>query len=94
MLGETEIVRLLLENGADVNGSAGIDDEREQGPWNANLEAVQAGHVETAKLLLERGADPRRLAAISSYPPQRTLADLHVGAMALLLQEHKTKHRL
>jgi ankyrin repeat protein len=48
-----EIVRLLLDHGADVNGG----DPSERGPAIL-IEAAQAGDSKIVKLLLEHGANP------------------------------------
>lgn len=47
--GRTEIVRVLLDRGADIN--AGGTDDKPALSW-----AAEWGHVETVKALLERGA--------------------------------------
>ena len=48
--GHIEIVKLLLENGADVNSRTKDGD-------TALIVASKAGHTNVVKLLLERGAD-------------------------------------
>lgn len=51
--GHTEIVELLLDNGAIL--------DVQNGPYDRDtplIDAVSNGHVETVKLLLERGANP------------------------------------
>ncbi|XP_043941325.1 2-5A-dependent ribonuclease isoform X2 [Protopterus annectens] len=50
--GNTELVRLLLDNGANVNSQT-----KEYG-WAPLLSAVQSGSKDTVALLLERQADP------------------------------------
>jgi ankyrin repeat protein len=48
--GHVETVRLLLENGADVNAAGG--------PYGSALKAaLRMGHVETVRLFLEKGVD-------------------------------------
>lgn len=49
--GQTEIVRLLLDGGANVNAIT-------KDGFTALVHAIDNGHQETAHLLLERGADP------------------------------------
>lgn len=48
----TEAVKLLLENGADVNARNNVDD-------TPLMLAAQMGAVDTVRLLLEKGADAR-----------------------------------
>jgi ankyrin repeat protein len=48
--GHDEVVRFLLDRGADVNAHGGL--------WNSALEAAAGqGHDSTVRLLLEKGAD-------------------------------------
>ncbi len=49
-LGNTELMRLLIENGADVNA---VDDTS----WSPLLRAAMKGYPDAVKLLLENGAD-------------------------------------
>lgn len=49
--GDTNVTRLLLDTGADVDGYGG-----ENKFWTALCYAVLGGHYRTAKLLLDRGA--------------------------------------
>ena len=51
-LGDTEMMRLLIENGADVNA---VDDTS----WSPLLRAAMKGYPDAVELLLENGADIR-----------------------------------
>jgi uncharacterized protein len=51
--GHTEVVRVLLDAGIDVNLQASTVGA------SALIHAAHAGHVQTAQFLLERGADPQ-----------------------------------
>lgn len=58
--GESDVVRLLLDAGANVNEDGAVGgDEREPGPRTALYEAVKGKHIETARFLLDRGANMR-----------------------------------
>ena len=48
--GHTDIARLLLEHGANINAA-------DDGGSTALMEAALKGHTETVRLLVERGAD-------------------------------------
>src|SRR4029077_6850820 len=52
--GHLDVVKLLLEHGADPN----LPEERLAPKGHALYSAVDNGHHEVAKLLLEHGADP------------------------------------
>jgi len=58
--GKTEMVRFLLDNGADIN-EVGVEDptdDRSDGDVGSALhKAIENGHVDTALLLIESGAD-------------------------------------
>ena len=56
--GQTELVRLLLKAGADIEGKA-----IEGGSYTPLMEAVTHRHYETARLLLDHGASPARTSA-------------------------------
>ena len=83
---ETDVVKLLLDAGADINEGPVGGDEREPGSGPAIEEAVEGRHVETAKLLLERGADTRGLYRITYSDESRTIAGRQDGEMAKLLR--------
>lgn len=73
LMGHTEIVELLLENGAraDIqNGSEDLD--------TPLIDAAANGHVETVKVLLKYGADPR----IENTKGQNALDSLEDGGAA------------
>ncbi len=62
--GHIEIVRLLLENGADPNKP-----EHELAPFGGSVyDATQNGHYEVVKLLLENGANPNQDVESSGCP--------------------------
>ena len=50
-LGNTEIMKILLDNGADIN-------LRDKSGWTALMRAAVKGHQDAVNLLLQRGADP------------------------------------
>lgn len=71
-LGQTEIVRALLEQGVDVNGTD------EFGLWYTHLHtACYFGHLPIVKLLIERGANVHALDRDSATP--LTFACLGLG---------------
>ena len=61
--GHVEVVRLLLEAGARVDGLPG--------QWSPLMSATQAGHVPLVRLLLDHGADPQ-----PRTPEGRSLSEL------------------
>jgi hypothetical protein len=81
--GRVEIIRVLLDRGADVNAQGGI--------WGSALGlATDSGRLEAVRLLLDRGAEVNAPAGIH----RNALAvALHHGhdEMVLLLREHGAK---
>jgi len=59
--GDYEMVRLLLDSGADVNQSKGDG-------WTPLLAAASGGDVRLVRLLLSRGADPNAIAPSGASP--------------------------
>jgi ankyrin repeat protein len=68
--GHTEIVRLLLDLGADVDERIMLEELEEPTPsWGTPLwYAALAGHLEIVELLLDRGADPNANVYASGWP--------------------------
>jgi hypothetical protein len=66
--GREDVVVLLLDMGAHVDGYLGINPRAEEG-FTPLTSAVNRGHVEIVRLLLEQGADPylKRPSSISAY---------------------------
>ncbi|CAG7941496.1 unnamed protein product [Penicillium salamii] len=81
-----EMVRLLLENGADPNGNGGL--EVSQTPLQR---AIQNGDLEAAMLLVEFGADPNR-AARRTVPLHMAVQQGHPALVRCML-EHGAKPR-
>lgn len=78
--GHTHIVRLLLEHGANPNGSEDLASD-----GRALFEACWANHLETAELLLRHGADPN--AGLDSSGCCLTIGEAFHGENAKPLQE-------
>ena len=55
MAGNEEIIKFLIENGADVNFQT--EDGWTSYGWTALMSAVEQGNIEISKLLIENGAD-------------------------------------
>jgi ankyrin repeat protein len=69
------IVALLLENGADVNGT------RADGRWNPLEGAAKFKNIESMRLMLQSGADPNRGKALTM-----SAGEGHEDAVRLLLE--------
>lgn len=82
--GHTEVVRVLIEAGADVNAKNKWNDtalgKAAEGAWTAT-----AGNAGTVKLLLEKGADANTEDANGWTPLMRAAWHGHADVMGLLL---------
>ena len=56
--GHLEVIKLLLENGANINAQVKWGDEEDEKYETALQLASMKGHLEVVKLLLENGANP------------------------------------
>ncbi len=81
--GYTDIVRLLLDHGADPNAP-----EHNAPRGHALYEAVAGNHLETVKLLLEHGADPNAPVESSGVPLSQALGQGKSEEMVNLLYRH------
>ena len=81
--GYTDIVRLLLDHGADPNAP-----EHNAPRGHALYEAVAGNHLETAKLLLDHGADPNAPVESSGVPLSQALGQGKNEEMINLLYRH------
>ena len=89
--GYSDIVRLLLENGCDVN-IKNIDKD------TPLIDAVENGHVEVVRLLLEHGADPRLANARGQEPVElvedkRDRESLEIKKLLRDAKNRETKRR-
>ena len=84
--GKTDMVKLLVENGADVNHQD--DDGRTPLHW-----AARKGHLAIVEFLIDEGAgvDVRSLAK-GETPLHKAAAQGHVPVVRLLLQSGADKH--
>ncbi|KAJ7112606.1 hypothetical protein C8R44DRAFT_249148 [Mycena epipterygia] len=79
-LGHINIIRLLLEKGADVN-AAGVED------GSALYAASAKGHTETVRLLLEKGADINTEGGIYGTALQAASREGSLEIVGILLEE-------
>ncbi|KAI1571711.1 Arp Ankyrin repeat, partial [Pyrenophora tritici-repentis] len=77
--GHTEVVKLLLDKGADVNAQGGLH-------GNALQAASERGHTEVVKLLLDKGADIA-LSDENGFTPINAASSNGHSAVARLLLE-------
>ena len=78
--GHLEIVKLLLEHGADPN----LPEEGIAPRGHALYSAVTSGHLEIARLLLEKGADPNPAVESSADALSRAIANENRPMIELL----------
>ena len=95
--GQTEVVKVLLEKGADINKGTRSDDhnKRRLGQCEASnssgctalISAAEMGHTEIVKILLERGADANK-ASSNGWTALMYAADRgHTESMKVLLEK-------
>jgi tetratricopeptide (TPR) repeat protein len=73
--GNTEMVKLLLDRGAPINGTSGSSN------FTPLMFAAFNGQAETAKILLERGADSERRSNDPLYVPYNNKTALQLAEM-------------
>jgi len=86
--GQLEMVRLLLDLGADVDERTMLEELEEPTlSWGAPLwHAAWANHFEIARLLLDRGADPNANLYASGWPLSRCAGHKDDSVKRLLLE--------
>jgi ankyrin repeat protein len=86
--GQVEVVRLLLDLGADVDERIVLKEVEEPTPsWGMPLwYAALAGRLDIAKLLLDRGADPNANVYASGWPLRNAWVNKHEAVKQLLLE--------
>lgn len=86
--GQLEIVRLLLDLGADVDERIVLEELETPTPsWGTPLwYAALAGRLEIAELLLDRGADPNANVYASGWPLWNAWRNKHEAVRRLLLE--------
>jgi ankyrin repeat protein len=77
--GQIDVIRMLLDNGADV-------DQNDEGSTPL-FAACENGHVDAARLLLDKGADVNRAKENGSTPLFIACEEGHVDAARLLLEK-------
>jgi ankyrin repeat protein len=87
--GHTDVVRLLIERGANVavaSASATKADRRPAGGLTALLFAARQGHRDTARALLDGGANVNQVAADNTSPLLIAVLNGHYELASMLLE--------
>lgn len=80
--GRTDIAKMLIERGADVNAKNNYGD-------TALMRACQGGHVDTVKMLIEQGADVKAKNKEGKTSLQWARANGHTDVERLLEEAEK-----
>lgn len=83
--GELDLVRSVLDGGADVNEPA-------ENSWTPLHFAAEGGHVFVVQFLLDRGADPGAT-TFEGYTPLDVAAVYERSSVAEILQRYRTPGR-
>jgi ankyrin repeat protein len=88
--GKKEIVALLLEKGALIDG--GIDPKSSEPPWTPLYEAASQGEVRTAEFLLRKGANPNARSGLHGTPLDKAAENRDREMVRLLLANGADVH--
>ena len=88
--GSTELVKLLIERGADVNMRGDVTTGGESGFITPLCMALAAGHEEAGALLIEHGADVNAL-GMEGKVEERTISATPLMLAAMKGLQHATK---
>ena len=89
--GHSNLVRLLLEAGADVEWRGGDEEDEETYEWTALHHAASGGHLEAVRVLLEFGADIDATNADVDSPLHLAVMSRHADVVRLLLESGAEK---
>lgn len=84
-VGQSNLVRLLLEAGADVE-ARGEDEEEDSYDWTALHHAAAGGHLEVLRVLLEFGADKDATNSEVQSALHLAVVNRHLDVVRLLLE--------